>query len=108
MAVAWNVKALATRFGSIQKPAPLKQSRATLKSANTFHARFAGNSQFLNLKAHDFMKLDIWRFDLALTHTWTIASSLKPDGSGGKTTYGTVFAELTDATGLVAIGESAP
>jgi L-Ala-D/L-Glu epimerase len=54
------------------------------------------------------MKLEIWRFDLALTHKWTIASSLKPDGSGGKTTYGTVFAQLTTADGLQAIGESAP
>ena len=54
------------------------------------------------------MKLEIWRFDLALTHTWTIASSLKPDGSGGKTTYGTVFAQLSDSNGLIAIGESAP
>jgi L-alanine-DL-glutamate epimerase-like enolase superfamily enzyme len=54
------------------------------------------------------MKLEISRFDLALAHTWTIASSLKPDGSGGKTTYGTVFVELTDSNGLKAIGESAP
>lgn len=54
------------------------------------------------------MKLEIVRFDLALTHVWTIASSLKPDGSGGKTVYPTVFAILTDADGIVGIGESAP
>ena len=50
------------------------------------------------------MKIKIWRFDLALTHTWTIASSL---ASGGKNTYGTVFVELADG-GLSGIGESAP
>jgi L-Ala-D/L-Glu epimerase len=54
------------------------------------------------------MKINIWRYDLALTHKWTIASSLQPDGSGGKTTYGTVFAELTSDDGTVGIGESAP
>jgi hypothetical protein len=53
------------------------------------------------------MKMKTWRFDLALTHTWTIASSLKPDGSGGKNHYPTVFVELTD-NGLTGIGESAP
>jgi L-alanine-DL-glutamate epimerase-like enolase superfamily enzyme len=51
------------------------------------------------------MKMEIWRYDLALTHTWTIASSL---GSGGKNIYKTVFVELTDANGLTGIGESAP
>jgi L-Ala-D/L-Glu epimerase len=50
------------------------------------------------------MKIKIWRFDLALTHTWTIASSL---ASGGKNTYGTVFVELADGE-LSGIGESAP
>jgi L-alanine-DL-glutamate epimerase-like enolase superfamily enzyme len=54
------------------------------------------------------MKLDIERFDLALTHLWTIASSLKPDGSGGKTVYNTVFAQLTASDGTTGIGESAP
>lgn len=51
------------------------------------------------------MKIHIWRYDLALTHTWTIASSL---ASGGKNIYKTVFAELTNADGLTGIGESAP
>ena len=51
------------------------------------------------------MKIKIWQYDLALAHTWTIASSL---ASGGKNTYGTVFVELTDADGLTGIGESAP
>jgi L-alanine-DL-glutamate epimerase-like enolase superfamily enzyme len=54
------------------------------------------------------MKIDIWRYDLALTHKWTIASSLKPDGSGGKTKGGVVFVELTGSGGLKGIGESAP
>lgn len=53
------------------------------------------------------MKLEISRYDLALTHKWTIASSLKPDGSGGKSVYPTVFARLT-SNGLSGIGESAP
>jgi L-alanine-DL-glutamate epimerase-like enolase superfamily enzyme len=50
------------------------------------------------------MKIKIWRFDLTLTHTWTIASSL---ASGGKNTYGTVFVELEEDE-LKGIGESAP
>jgi L-alanine-DL-glutamate epimerase-like enolase superfamily enzyme len=51
------------------------------------------------------MKIEIWRYDLALTHTWTIASSL---ASGGKNIYKTVFVQLTNADGLTGIGESAP
>jgi L-alanine-DL-glutamate epimerase-like enolase superfamily enzyme len=51
------------------------------------------------------MKIKISRFDLALTHTWTIASSL---ASGGKNFYPSVFVELTDRDGLSGIGESAP
>jgi L-Ala-D/L-Glu epimerase len=54
------------------------------------------------------MKLDIWRYDLALTHRWAISSSLKPDGTGGKDIYKTVFAELTAPDGTKGIGESAP
>lgn len=52
--------------------------------------------------------MEIVRYELALKHTWTIASSLKPDGSGGKTTYSTVFVILTDEDGVVGVGESAP
>src|SRR3954467_5306106 len=51
------------------------------------------------------MKINIWRYDLALTHTWTIASSLS---SGGKNFCPAVFVELMDGTGLEGIGESAP
>src|ERR1051325_4855948 len=51
------------------------------------------------------MKIKIWRYDLALTHTWTIASSL---ASGGKNFYATVFVELTNDGGLTGVGESAP
>jgi L-alanine-DL-glutamate epimerase-like enolase superfamily enzyme len=51
------------------------------------------------------MKINVSRFDLALTHTWTIASSL---ASGGKNFYPSVFVELTDRDGLSGIGESAP
>src|SRR5215212_10091412 len=51
------------------------------------------------------MNINIWRYDLALTHTWTIASSL---GSSGKNVYETVFVELTNRDGLSGVGESAP
>lgn len=54
------------------------------------------------------MKIDISRYDLALTHKWTIASSLQPGGTGGKTKGGVVFVELTEPDGLKGIGESAP
>ncbi len=54
------------------------------------------------------MKLDLWRYDLALTHRWTIASNFKADGTGGKDVYKTVFAELTDSDGIKGVGESAP
>ncbi len=53
------------------------------------------------------MKLTLSRYDLALTHRWTIASSLT-DGTGGKTVYPIVFAELATSDGLTGIGESAP
>jgi len=51
------------------------------------------------------VKIKISRYDLALTHTWTIASSL---ASGGKNFYATVFVELADGNGFTGIGESAP
>src|SRR2546423_8212634 len=51
------------------------------------------------------MKMEIWRYDLALTHTWTIASSL---ASGGKNIYKTVFVSLSSPDCPRAIGESAP
>ena len=51
------------------------------------------------------MKLSFRRFDLRLTHTWTIASSL---AEGGKNTYPAVFVELHDDDGVVGLGEAAP
>jgi len=52
--------------------------------------------------------MEIWRYDLALTHRWTIASNFKADGTGGKDVYKTVFVELTAPDGTKAVGESAP
>lgn len=51
------------------------------------------------------MKLSFRRFDLRLTHTWTIASNV---ATGGKNIYPVVFVELRDNDGVVGIGESAP
>ncbi len=54
------------------------------------------------------MKLRIWRYDLKLTHRWTIARGLAPGGNGGAVTFPVVFVELTDRDGVVGIGEAAP
>ena len=51
------------------------------------------------------MTMEIWRYDLVLTHTWTIASSL---ASGGKNIYKTVFVSLSSSDCPRAVGESAP
>lgn len=51
------------------------------------------------------MKLNFRRFDLRLTHTWTIASNV---ATGGKNIYPAVFVELQDDDGVVGVGESAP
>jgi L-alanine-DL-glutamate epimerase-like enolase superfamily enzyme len=51
------------------------------------------------------MKLTFRRFDLRLTHTWTVASNV---ATGGKNIYPVVFVELRDDDGVVGIGESAP
>jgi len=51
------------------------------------------------------MKLIFRRFDLRLTHTWTVASSL---AEGGKNIYPAVFLELHDGDGMVGLGEAAP
>jgi L-Ala-D/L-Glu epimerase len=51
------------------------------------------------------MKLSFRRFDLRLTHTWTVASSL---AQGGKDIYPAVFVELRDGDGVVGLGEAAP
>ncbi len=54
------------------------------------------------------MKLTWRRFDLRLTHRWTIASGLGPGGSGGKDIYKIVFVELAAPDGTVGLGEAAP
>ena len=54
------------------------------------------------------MKLTWWRFDLQLTHRWTIASGLGPGGSGGKDIYEVIFVELTSPDGTRGLGEAAP
>jgi L-alanine-DL-glutamate epimerase-like enolase superfamily enzyme len=54
------------------------------------------------------VKLRYWRYDLTLAHRWSIASGLKPDGSGGTAAHEVVFVELTDREGVVGLGEAAP
>ncbi len=51
------------------------------------------------------MQFTYRRFDLKLTHNWTVASS---QASGGKTIYPAVLVELRDAAGVVGYGEAAP
>src|SRR5262245_15648869 len=51
------------------------------------------------------MKFTFERFDLRLTHRWTVASSL---ATGGKSIYPAVFVELRDADGVIGRGEAAP
>ena len=54
------------------------------------------------------MTLNSWRFDLRLTHRWTIARGLEPGGEGGSTIFRVAFAQLTDKDGVTGTGESAP
>lgn len=54
------------------------------------------------------MKLRFWRYDLRLTHRWTIARALEPDGEGGVETCKVVFVELADRDGITGLGEAAP
>lgn len=51
------------------------------------------------------MELTFRRFDLKLTHTWTVASSL---AEGGKNIYPAVFVELRDGDSVLGLGEAAP
>ena len=51
------------------------------------------------------MELTFRRFDLRLTHRWTVASSM---AEGGKDIYPVVFVELRDADGVTGLGEAAP
>jgi L-alanine-DL-glutamate epimerase-like enolase superfamily enzyme len=50
------------------------------------------------------MKMEIWRYDLGLTHTWTIASSV---ARGGNTVSPSVFVSLSSKDVSSAIGEAA-
>lgn len=54
------------------------------------------------------MKLTCRRFDLALKHSWAIATDVKDGAITGKSAYPVVFAELTDAQGRTGIGEGSP
>lgn len=54
------------------------------------------------------MKLRHWRFDLALRHSWAIATDIKDGEVAGKSAYPVVFVELTDAHGRCGRGEAAP
>src|SRR6187551_525684 len=51
------------------------------------------------------MEFTFRRFDLRLTHRWTVASSL---ATGGKSIYPAVFVELRDPDGVIGRGEAAP
>jgi L-alanine-DL-glutamate epimerase-like enolase superfamily enzyme len=48
------------------------------------------------------------RFDLALTHSWAIATDVRSGQVQGKSEYPVVFVELTDAQGRSGIGEGSP
>ena len=52
------------------------------------------------------MELRFRRFDLALRHSWAIATDLK--SGGGKSVYPVVFVTLTDRDGRTGIGEASP
>lgn len=54
------------------------------------------------------MQMTFRRLDLQLAHKWTIASSYGPGGSGGTRLSPTVVLELTDAQGIIGLGEAAP
>src|SRR4051794_21449708 len=50
------------------------------------------------------MKMEIWRYDLELTHTWTIATSL---AKGGANAYTNIFVNLSSDEAPPAVGEAA-
>lgn len=54
------------------------------------------------------MHLRHWRFDLALKHSWAIATDVREGTVGGKSVYPVVFVELSDERGRRGIGEAAP
>ena len=54
------------------------------------------------------VKLKFWRFDLKLAHRWTIATALKPGGSGGTNDFKVALVELQDQNGVIGLGEAAP
>jgi len=49
-----------------------------------------------------------WRFDLALKHSWAIATDVRNGEVTGKSAYPVVFVELSDARGRSGLGEAAP
>ena len=48
------------------------------------------------------------RFDLALAHSWAIATDVRSGQVQGKSLYPVVFVELTDAQGRTGLGEASP
>ncbi|MSU31433.1 MAG: dipeptide epimerase [Pedosphaera sp.] len=54
------------------------------------------------------MKLTFWRYDLALTHSWAIATDLRGSSLAGKLNCPVVFVELEDAAGRCGVGEASP
>ena len=54
------------------------------------------------------VKLKSWRFELILTHTWTIARTQDQPGGAGAKSAEVLLVQLTDATGTSGLGEAAP
>ena len=54
------------------------------------------------------MKLSFRRFDLALTHSWAIATDVSAGEVSGKSTYPVVFVDLQDSDGRTGVGEGSP
>ena len=53
-------------------------------------------------------RMQVRGFDLALTHSWAIATDVRGGRVGGKTACPVVFVELGDAAGRSGIGEASP
>lgn len=54
------------------------------------------------------MRLTFRRFDLALTHSWAIATDVSGGQVTGKNVYPVVFVDLEDAAGRRGVGEGSP
>jgi L-Ala-D/L-Glu epimerase len=54
------------------------------------------------------MKLTSRRFDLALRHSWAIATDVRAGQVSGRSAYPVVFVELSDDVGRAGLGEASP